>query len=47
MSCKDGSSHCVENGLGGGAGAGRLLQVMDDGDLVRREAVEMERHGWL
>lgn len=32
---------------GGGAGAERLLQVMDDGDWVRMEAVEMERRGWL
>lgn len=46
MSYKDGSSCCVENGWRG-AGAGRLLQAMDDGDLVRREAVEMERCGWL
>lgn len=42
MSYKDGSSYSVENGLGG-AGAQSLLAVMDDNDLVRAVAVEMER----
>lgn len=46
MSYKDGSSYGVENGWGvGGAGAQWLLEVMDDNDLVRVVAVEMERSG--
>lgn len=42
MSYKDGSSYGVENGWGGGQ-VHRLLEVMDDNDLVRVVAVEMER----
>lgn len=33
--------------IGRGEGVGRLLQVMDDDELVRMVSVKVERTGWL